>query len=90
MLGVVGGMKMGKLLEHTNCIVWLLCLDYEFESTLPSLKFTLEDGISQKLNTITKENELSWFQLDLKKKTRHYPFYTSHSMLKTWHLHNIQ
>lgn len=79
---------MGKLLKHTNCIVWLLHLDYEFESTLASLKFTLEDGINKKLSTITKENELSRFQLDFKEKqgTIHFTL----PMLKPWRLHNIQ
>jgi hypothetical protein len=45
MLGVGGRMKMKKELKHTNCIVRLLCFNYDLESTLFLFKLALEDGI---------------------------------------------
>lgn len=89
MLGVVERIKMKKTLKHTNCTVRLLCFNYDLESTLFLFKLTLEDGIGWNLSGITKWNESPRFWLDLKKEARHYLLYTSHSMLKPLHLHNI-
>jgi hypothetical protein len=50
----IGGMNIGKPLEHTNCTTRLLCFDFEFNPTLLLLKFGLEGGIARNLNGITE------------------------------------
>jgi hypothetical protein len=50
----IGGMNVGKPLGHTNYTTRLMCLDFEFDSTLLPLEFALEDSFARNLSGITK------------------------------------
>jgi hypothetical protein len=52
--GVIGGMKVNKPPEHTNCTIGLLCFDSKFNATLLLLKLASEKNVVKNLCGITK------------------------------------
>ncbi len=61
-------MNISKPLEHTNCIIGLMHLDFKFDSTLLPFELALEDNIVVNLSKITKGEVSSELRLYLKKK----------------------